>query len=165
MPRWKAFFLCGPLALIEQIGCGGGDTSSSSASMTDAGTGGTLGAGGTDTGGSPNPSGSGGSGEHDGASATNDASTENGGSSAGAPGQDASAIVDVVSARDACFTGCTVTRSIQPCRAGEEAWHSVWLCSGPSVDAARYLLDAGCVDLATSLPRYCCPDTLLSTCQ
>lgn len=39
---------------------------------------------------------------------------------------------------------------------------NVWICDGPFDRQA--LIDAGCVDLATQIPRYCCPDTFFPEC-
>jgi hypothetical protein len=39
-----------------------------------------------------------------------------------------------------------------------------WICYGSEAFDHQGLLDAGCVDLLTQVPRYCCPESFFPEC-
>ena len=60
-----------------------------------------------------------------------------------------------------CVEGCEASTS--PCQEDGVSW-VCGIGSGTSFDQAQ-LLDAGCMDLGTQVPRYCCPATFKPECQ
>ena len=55
------------------------------------------------------------------------------------------------------------------CEAGSEPFCEgdgvTWVCFGPGPIDYQALLDGGCTDLATQVPRYCCPASFHPECQ
>ncbi len=55
------------------------------------------------------------------------------------------------------------------CTAGSETFCQdggvTWVCVGPGPSGDQELLDAGCTDLFTQVPRYCCPASFRPECQ
>lgn len=126
---------------------------------TIAGSGATMAGGGASSGGNET---AGGSGTAEGGSSDADGGAALAGSSAGgADNQAGAATGEAGGPALACPSGCSPTGSAAFCQDGGVTW----VCSGPGPIDYDALTHGGCTDLATQVPRFCCPASFRPECQ
>jgi hypothetical protein len=83
------------------------------------------------------------------------------GSSAGGAGNEAGASGEAGGSGLECPSGCSPSPSAVPCQGGVVTW----VCAGPGPFDYDALLDGGCTDLFTQVPRFCCPLSFRPECS
>ena len=66
-------------------------------------------------------------------------------------------------AATSCASECIVTVNDTSCANGNPDFHVIWLCPTADVSPPPEVLDE-CQDMATGLPRWCCPETVFPEC-